>query len=217
MQRLSSPREWGCFRLLAEQFARLAVFPTRVGVFLLTHSRTLNARCLPHASGGVSAAFIFSAPTCVSSPREWGCFRLALCRPRAGLVFPTRVGVFLGGAADRPAALRLPHASGGVSLILTSVGGTGASSPREWGCFLHRGRMADLPSVFPTRVGVFPTSSRPTITGCRLPHASGGVSGGYLDDLDDYASSPREWGSFSTVAGRDCHAGVFPTRVGVFP
>ena len=31
----------------------------------------------------------------MSSPRAWGCFYLARCDDKGGMVFPTRVGVFL--------------------------------------------------------------------------------------------------------------------------
>ena len=153
--------------------------------------------CLPHACGGVSSTMGGRYEGKESSPRLWGCFSLALMPAPLPLVFPTPVGVFLRAHAVHRSGQRLPHACGGVSLLISSVSCFGLSSPRLWGCFLVISSGFARGRVFPTPVGVFP---RREWCGCmsrRLPHACGGVSWMLLY----WTMSPA----------------VFPTPVGVFP
>ena len=88
-----------------------------MGVFLkVTEFNFLESR-LPHARGGVSQDRQDRQGNQESSPRPWGCFyRAWLLRPYA-IVFPTPVGVFPTFVFTRIAAIGLPHARGGVSLI----------------------------------------------------------------------------------------------------
>ncbi len=92
---LSSPRTWGCFYLRSVHALSLTVFPTHVGVFLNLSSFARSHCCLPHARGGVSRLYHRMKREMVSSPRTWGCFRLASALAIAKSVFPTHVGVFL--------------------------------------------------------------------------------------------------------------------------
>ena len=131
----SSPRPWGCFLFSVQVSRQCVVFPTPVGVFLLGLQRERMAESLPHARGGVSS---FSGSACnamASSPRPWGCFRLAgrvLC---TAAVFPTPVGVFPTMPSKTPRWKRLPHARGGVSKKHANQDNLPQSSPRPWGCF----------------------------------------------------------------------------------
>ena len=50
----SSPRPWGCFPVFVFNAFHLTVFPTPVGVFLLTLYARTQKNSLPHARGGVS-------------------------------------------------------------------------------------------------------------------------------------------------------------------
>ncbi len=112
---LSSPRPWGCFRVLAVQNEPQFVFPTPVGVFLSFSAPESSFPRLPHARGGVSASRS-ARPTCLwSSPRPWGCFRDIPTIFSGCLVFPTPVGVFPQSCSEKGAKSRLPHARGGVS------------------------------------------------------------------------------------------------------
>ena len=152
-----------------------------------------------------------------SSPREWGCFCRMSAASIAFMVFPTRVGVFPDLMRQPFSSLGLPHASGGVSCPRWPWPGLTGSSPREWGCFCTCSRRTWIPSVFPTRVGVFPKKGTSFSITPSLPHASGGVS------VPDHVwcvgcrSSPREWGCFSAPRFHPPPRQVFPTRVGVFP
>ena len=70
----SSPRSWGCFRLVLSMTEEGEVFPTLVGVFRNQACRSCGRAGLPHARGGVSGETWF-----IEVKTE---------------VFPTLVGVF---------------------------------------------------------------------------------------------------------------------------
>ena len=112
------------------------------------------------------------------------------------MVFPTHVGVFPPSRQRRCRGWCLPHACGGVSLRETRQELEAWSSPRMWGCFHHLVRDDAEDGVFPTHVGVFLLSSRPTGPPSSLPHACGGVSEGSRKYIPDGESSPRMWGCF---------------------
>ena len=131
----SSPRPWGCFRLLSQWAGHLAVFPTPVGVFLRIYSFCTATLRLPHARGGVSVPMPPGCPVFQSSPRPWGCFFARLLSFDARTVFPTPVGVFPHPVLRAHPFRRLPHARGGVSPLRCGYHTQQPSSPRPWGCF----------------------------------------------------------------------------------
>ena len=90
----SSPRAWGCFLHEAPPKKRVKVFPTCVGVFLISSIMGFNKPGLPHVRGGVSAGSQTALPRRQSSPRAWGCFAAMSPSLRRKEVFPTCVGVF---------------------------------------------------------------------------------------------------------------------------
>ena len=232
----SSPRTWGCFPSLPAWPHFRYVFPTHVGVFPESGHRFSLPGSLPHARGGVSVVAGFLGGLGVSSPRTWGCFRPQSC-PTADLaVFPTHVGVFLRMDKKYFGKYRLPHARGGVSLIVLSVlplpgssprtwgcfakaanlGAVVPSSPRTWGCFQKDSHYWLVDSVFPTHVGVFLLRLLCLFVLYGLPHARGGVSHRAQRVQGQGGSSPRTWGCFYLFARYDRDRHVFPTHVGVF-
>ena len=200
----SSPRLWGCFySALLSTFPAL-VFPTPVGVFPILDAAHGILKRLPHACGGVSLFRAHSIAADKSSPRLWGCFlakdALALCY----VVFPTPVGVFPVARQRREQSGRLPHACGGVSIKAQFQNAVGPSSPRLWGCFqAGDGRRPEY-CVFPTPVGVFPTTTWLIRSATSLPHACGGVSKVWICLCDIKWSSPRLWGCFFGADTRGC-------------
>ena len=180
------------------------VFPTHVGVFPATVSRSTTCWRLPHARGGVSNAPDLAAVHRLSSPRTWGCF------PAPGLplliypVFPTHVGVFLHPPWERPGHLCLPHARGGVSTRQGGADSVRGSSPRTWGCFRNGDNECKSWRVFPTHVGVFLMEALEMSKERCLPHARGGVSDGHTALPGLRQSSPRTWGCFP-LAGQFFH------------
>ena len=112
------------------------LFPTPVGVFPKDKPFTVCPQSLPHARGGVSDVTKELKAVKASSPRPWGCFRDIDAFKKAGLVFPTPVGVFLLSYIVQNMADGLPHARGGVSAQKAVRVRVARSSPRPWGCFL---------------------------------------------------------------------------------
>ena len=153
----------------------------------------------------------------MSSPRPWGCFRVAGQTIGLREVFPTPVGVFLRCRVLPQIGRSLPHARGGVSPELAVQFQTRMSSPRPWGCFSLPITELHGASVFPTPVGVFPHRRAGFMQVHRLPHARGGVSVAAGGDFPEYPSSPRPWGCFQLRQCHHRHQCVFPTPVGVFP
>ena len=92
--KLSSPHTWGCFHDIGANPLLRAVFPTHVGVFLLSSYLHALRTGLPHTRGGVSAPRGERRHHRPSSPHTWGCFRSPLTECTTSGVFPTHVGVF---------------------------------------------------------------------------------------------------------------------------
>ncbi len=173
---MSSPRPWGCFRRVRIYRARGGVFPTPVGVFLLRNWYKVSLLGLPHARGGVSTTAEVDYAFSQSSPRPWGCFLIIQPGICGGRVFPTPVGVFPSVVSDTSGLYGLPHARGGVSGSIGLDTSATGSSPRPWGCFFTPSLLTNVAEVFPTPVGVFPTSTMIYRSKRCLPHARGGVS-----------------------------------------
>ncbi|VGL02048.1 Domain of uncharacterised function (DUF2825) [Klebsiella pneumoniae] len=152
----------------------------------------------------------------VSSPRTWGCFPPPRATGATLDVFPTHVGVFLKNMCRPSHPKSLPHARGGVSQFTRRLSGRNMSSPRTWGCFGSAVLLREPHGVFPTHVGVFPSSGLSGSRSICLPHARGGVSSNREQKYNMLASSPRTWGCFYTRRGNDLDTYVFPTHVGVF-
>ncbi len=146
--------------------------------------------------GGVSETQIPVSQILASSPHAWGCFQMGEANRWGAEVFPTCVGVFLTCSVESGKYKRLPHMRGGVY----SCPGADGKIP-----------------VFPTCVGVFLCSKRSMPLLMRLPHMRGGVSIDLSCNAIAKMSSPHAWGCFFHHLRRDSAAGVFPTRVGVFP
>ena len=126
------------------------------------------------------------------------------------------MGVFLDGDKEIEISLAIPHACGGVSQEEHQNPLPSYYSPRVWGCFCLDTYVYFSAKLFPTRVGVFPTSTGLRIEGKAIPHACGGVSIGTNVHTAIEAYSPRVWGCFCSKAGPGLVSFLFPTRVGVF-
>lgn len=65
---------WGCFLDMSNLIFIRSVFPTHVGVFLITQLCNFFDTCLPHARRGVSELAKLLGYKDESSPHMWGCF-----------------------------------------------------------------------------------------------------------------------------------------------
>ena len=193
---MSSPRSWGCFQLTLTRHAPAKVFPTLVGVFLLSFYTAGPKWRLPHARGGVSDKQRHAQQIPASSPRSWGCFHGRFGRKSGKSVFPTLVGVFLSVKGVSGRGPRLPHARGGVSGRYLVPHFPLKSSPRSWGCFRTMQNSSAVNEVFPTLVGVFLSDNFANHLVPGLPHARGGVSIEERAMTRQFRSSPRSWGCF---------------------
>ena len=214
---MSSPRPWGCFYSIPEKEVIQSVFPTPVGVFLVSYKDSATSLSLPHARGGVSSWDSSNSTRRLSSPRPWGCFHAGPLSRRSAIVFPTPVGVFLPALSSVAADSSLPHARGGVSIKARDIAQVVRSSPRPWGCFYWVLDACCRRDVFPTPVGVFPHAFGEHFINVSLPHARGGVSDTLVESDPFNSSSPRPWGCFPVVTAAPLKICVFPTPVGVFP
>ena len=192
-----SPRPWGCFWPPRPAPYLCPIFPTPVGVFLNILSYRIIFINIPHARGGVSHCAAYIEHEDEYSPRPWGCFYAAVEAACERLIFPTPVGVFLGGGLAPVRDQDIPHARGGVSKEALMRSDTLIYSPRPWGCFSFSAPIWCRYIIFPTPVGVFP---------------KGGV---YLGAFLRY--SPRPWGCFRYTDFVLRIFQIFPTPVGVFP
>ena len=112
-----------------------------------------NGRKIAHVANGVIRT---GKNDSGASPRTWGCFSLEDDTLKEWLVVPPCVG----GA----------HAFNTFNKIAMS-------SPRAWGCFFIDPVRREIPGVFPTHVGVFPTATRGVRKSTGLPHARGAGHG----------------------------------------
>ena len=127
------------------------------------------------------------------------------------------MGVFPSSVKSGLRKISLPHARGGVSVLLFTKRGWRASSPRTWGCFLSCPCAIFRALVFPTHVGVFLIMGLDFRLFDGLPHARGGVSYPRYSIQTTGPSSPRTWGCFYLYTIKLVSLKVFPTHVGVFP
>ncbi len=84
---------WGCFQAAFFHLFGEIVFPTRVGVFLVSAPVKICTYSLPHACGGVSEPVSSATFSFMSSPHMWGCFSLIETAQLVEQVFPTHVGL----------------------------------------------------------------------------------------------------------------------------
>jgi len=110
----SSPHTWGCPCSCYGVSSETMLFPTHVGVSLLTIYKETNNQSLPHTRGGVpSVAIKFFEHPC-SSPHTWGCPYIANFYVCSCKLFPTHVGVSPRSLYQALRCRTLPHTRGGV-------------------------------------------------------------------------------------------------------
>ena len=173
---------------------------------------------LPRASGGVSVQppahvlmrVVFPAQAGVFPPDKEGL-------PQSSPSSPRKRGCFLGRHRGDNRAIRLPRASGGVSISGRAQIVCGKSSPRKRGCFLNN-RINHLKiDVFPAQAGVFLEAGCTVEALPSLPRASGGVSNQNSPTAEGGSSSPRKRGCFDHPSALVVPSRVFPAQAGVFP
>ena len=210
----SSPREWGTLRRPAFGRRGCRFIPTRVGNTACRPFRSRPRPVHPHASGEHDEPK--SAPTEAvgSSPREWGTPRCGCRPPRRPRFIPTRVG----NTDETEIVIHVdpvhPHASGEHSSSHARWRSAIGSSPREWGTLQTWFRARRWLRFIPTRVGNTRSGQRQNTRATVHPHASGEHRRGMSGRVRLGGSSPREWGTRSSVASITSVPRFIPTRVG---
>ena len=211
----SSPHTWGCPSRSAFILRSFHLFPTHVGVSphqTLQKSKTLS---LPHTRGGVPLCKTRLTIRNLSSPHTWGCPLERLKSPPALRLFPTHVGVSLPEKIRGQTMKALPHTRGGVPIQNGKLLCMGFSSPHTWGCpSLHLPWFL-TPQLFPTHVGVSPSSVQIGIPRGLFPTHVGVSLQNHGQTRFPVGSSPHTWGCpFKQMSGTRIY-GLFPTHVGV--
>ena len=89
------------------------------------------------------------------SPPAWGCSDISAAGRGAGILFPTRVGMFREGGRMKTFRISFPHPRGDVPQKADLLSGGVAFSPPAWGCSASTLPPQRRKRLFPTRVGMF--------------------------------------------------------------
>ena len=192
-----SPRKRGCFCARPLLSPPYVVFPAQAGVFPKPIFSSTGKNCIPRASGGVSRLRRNTLRGFRYSPRKRGCFSCDMERRPRVFVFPAQAGVFPTAASSSGRSIRIPRASGGVSLAQFVLGTLSLYSPRKRGCFHNPLEDVSRVFVFPAQAGVFLRR--------------------FLSVRAHQSYSPRKRGCFSLPFREGSARMVFPAQAGVFP
>ena len=211
-----SPRMWGCSELGGVGAGGKNVFPTYVGMFRRTTSRSSTRTRFPHVCGDVPSQLAFRAVSAGFSPRMWGCSEGRGGGAQVAGVFPTYVGMFRVSTVGCDWGPRFPHVCGDVPARFIKVSIDRQFSPRMWGCSGGRAAWNRGSPVFPTYVGMFRRGAMASRSGSRFPHVCGDVPARPANGKPFPEFSPRMWGCSGFPGHGHRHPAVFPTYVGMF-
>ena len=149
-----SPHAWGWSDGTIRMLHTQVVFPTRVGMVRRPRLTPCGTSCFPHTRGDGPRLPAPLVPALAFSPHAWGWSGTAGRQNRAGIVFPTRVGMVRLKKTIDEGRRRFPHTRGdGPSANLSDVASVGFS-PHAWGWSANSPRATRSSAVFPTRVGM---------------------------------------------------------------
>ena len=191
-----SPHAWGCSVVQLHMGAARRVFPTRVGMFRQYNFWSLCRSRFPHTRGDVPLARAMIGRAGKFSPHAWGCSDVRRTGARQGVVFPTRVGMFLGFERPCVKCVRFPHTRGDVPSAQPKPETPKPFSPHAWGCSWCVLVISILLRGF--------------------PHTRGDVPGNHQVFHSRHQFSPHAWGCSVVDDVLRLYPLVFPTRVGMF-
>ena len=211
----SSPHAWGSSLHGVIPAVVRMVFPTCVGIVPPPRLARAVELGLPHMRGDRPCLSVARSSSIQSSPHAWGSSRAEDGTVRRGDVFPTCVGIVPPQERRHEAQAGLPHMRGDRPGNRGSRSPRDASSPHAWGSSRHS--VFDLlwRPVFPTCVGIVPSTKRSSRRSRRLPHMRGDRPVPTTPDDARLLSSPHAWGSSLALAPRPPRRKVFPTCVGI--
>ena len=210
----SSPRAWGTL-FLPVGLLRLARFiPTCVGNTRPPWATSCRPAVHPHVRGEHAKEAARCNHVVGSSPRAWGTPHRRGGHHDQQRFIPTCVGNTRFPSRTDPGCTVHPHVRG-EHVPTVGVGHNCAgSSPRAWGTLVGRWRIALVGRFIPTCVGNTGTE-RPDDAGTAVhPHVRGEHSGGRMQPLHRYGSSPRAWGTQFSRCFAHSRFRFIPTCVG---
>ena len=212
-----TPHAWGCTARGGRGRVPRVVYPTRVGMHRERSSTYSCSSRLPHTRGDAPGLAPVRLGDAAFTPHAWGC-TAAPC-PAAGsrCVYPTRVGMHRRcrpGPGNLPS---LPHTRGDAPYRGGKKRLAPRFTPHAWGC-TGRGLARGVdPAVYPTRVGMHRSGSRPSGRRCGLPHTRGDAPTRSHGTGTASPFTPHAWGCTGAAALDGADLPVYPTRVGMHP
>ena len=150
-----SPHTWGCSDGYRDLRWREPLFPTHVGMFRGTRRLRAFREAFPHTRGDVPRLSYQNYAGKHFSPHTWGCSEIGVRRARAGMLFPTHVGMFRCFCVRSCFNRSFPHTRGDVPPAHRTASCHRFFSPHTWGCSENPSPSSSRRSLFPTHVGMF--------------------------------------------------------------
>ena len=148
----------------------------------------------PHSRGDVPAGAGTSNANTSFSPLTWGCSGAGRYCAGREFVFPTHVGMFLGGDAAISAIAGFPHSRGDVPPTSPRSKPPTPFSPLTWGCSSPAMSPKFAHAVFPTHVGMFRLRGLRRRRRRGFPHSRGDVPSARGASGIRAKFSPLTWG-----------------------
>ena len=152
-----------------------------------------------------------------SSPRMWGTFISYSYFSLKIRFIPTHVGNISFLCWDGSESSVHPHACGEHSVSVFACRADSGSSPRMWGTFQQQISTIAFLRFIPTHVGNITNVTTDLLQGPVHPHACGEHTAAILHDGSSSGSSPRMWGTLSSLIARLISERFIPTHVGNIP
>jgi len=149
-----SPHTWG-WTLTSDRYKfRRLVFPTHVGMDLVSNINQASIYRFPHTRGDGPKYPAPKYDIIMFSPHTWGWTLQQAVQGYLFEVFPTHVGMDLCTPRNSSQRSGFPHTRGDGPLLSTLLRMTQQFSPHTWG-WTHGGSRGSLGlDVFPTHVGM---------------------------------------------------------------
>ena len=210
-----SPHPWGWTVGVPREHGFAAVFPTPVGMDLISRSSASSDLRFPHTRGDGPRSRRLLDHAHEFSPHPWG-WTLYLLRGRVWChVFPTPVGMDRDPAATISASPSFPHTRGDGPLLADFSVCPIAFSPHPWGWTAQTPGKTRAVYVFPTPVGMDRSRARSARLQSRFPHTRGDGPVNDLRACFELVFSPHPWGWTARGPRRLSGPQVFPTPVGM--
>ena len=198
----TSPRLWGDWNNNVICTLWVRYIPTLVGRLPSLSISRRRAAVHPHACGEICYPDRPSPLNNGTSPRLWGDFLITKTTLGRTRYIPTLVGRFVPGSGSPPRYAVHPHACGEIEIRPNYHPTDYGTSPRLWGDSVSAGNAINTTRYIPTLVGRFTSPIGGIIITAVHPHACGEILRIKRSIRKEIGTSPRLWGDYSSVSGR---------------